>query len=251
MPAVPVGHVLEGTVESTMPARVTYEEVGPVAVITMDDGKANVLSPGMLADVGALLDRVGDDHDRRSVVLAGRPGIFSGGFDLGVLRTGGVATLDMLRAGFELSARLLGFPIPVVFACPGHAIAMASFLLLSGDYRIGAAGEYRIVANEVAIGLTMPRAAIEVCRYRLTPAHFNRAVVLAETFTPQGAVTAGFLDRVVPPEQLMRTAVETATAFAALDLGAHAATKVRARADALGAIFAAIEADDADLRSLL
>jgi len=175
---------------------VSYQLEGSIATITMDDGKVNALSVQMLTELGAALDRA--TADRAVVVLTGRDGLFSAGFDLAVLRGGGSDASGMLRAGFELAERLLSFPTPVLIACTGHAVAMGVFLLLSGDYRVGAAGPYKITANEVAIGLTMPRAAVEICRQRLTPAHFNRAVVLAEVFSPDDAVAAGFLDRVVP-----------------------------------------------------
>jgi enoyl-CoA hydratase len=128
---------------------------------------------------------------------------------------------------------------------------MASFLLLSCDYRVGAQGAYRITANEVAIGLTMPRAAVEICRQRLTPAHFQRAVVLADVFTPDDAVAAGFLDKVTPAADVVETAQEVARAFAALDPRAHVETKLRARSDWLSALSAATDADDADLAALV
>jgi hypothetical protein len=54
---------------------------------------------------------------------------------------------------------------------------MGAFLLLSGDHRIGiSGGGHRICANEVALGMTMPHAAIEVCRLRLTPSALQQAV---------------------------------------------------------------------------
>src|ERR1700679_2164148 len=174
---------------------VSYHCDDAIATITIDDGKVNALSLAVLAELDAALSRA--EQDDAVVILAGRDGVFSAGFDLPVLRGGGPDALAMLRAGFELAARLLAFPRPVVIACTGHAVAMGVFLLLCGDYRVGAAGPYKITANEVAIGLTMPRAAVEICRQRLTPAHFNRAVILAEAFTPGGAVAAGFLDQTV------------------------------------------------------
>jgi enoyl-CoA hydratase len=71
----------------------------------------------------------------------------------------------MLIGGFELAYRLLSFPTPVVMACSlAMRSPMAAFLVLCGDYRIGANGPYKLTANEVAIGLTVPRAAIEICR---------------------------------------------------------------------------------------
>ena len=162
-----------------------------------------------------------------------------------MLNAGGTAALQLLQAGFELAERLLSFPRPVVVACRGHAVAMGVFLLLSGDYRIGALGPYKITANEVAIGLTMPRAAVEILRQRLTPADFNRATILAEVYQPADAVAAGFLDRVVEPDDVLSTALEVATAMTQLDKAAHQATKLRARRIALSAIRDAIVADAA------
>lgn len=224
---------------------VTYRLQDGVAHVVMDDGKVNALSSLMLGEVDRALDRA--EADGAVVVLSGRRGIFSAGFDLGVLRGGGPDALGMLQSGFLLAERVLSFPFPVVMACPGHAIAMGVFLLLSGDYRIGTRGPFKITANEVAIGLTMPRAAVEISRHRLSPAAFDRAVVLAEPFAPDGALTAGFFDRVVDPDELEAEATRTAGQLTALDMRAHAVTKVRAREQVLIALRRAIEADDAEL----
>ncbi len=213
---------------------VSYQFADGVATITMDDGKANALSLAMLSAVNEALDRA--LTDRAIVVLTGRPGIFSGGFDLKVLGRGGPDAGLMLEQGFLLALRLLEHPFPVVIACNGQAIAIGSFLLLSADYRIGVEGSYRLVANEVAIGLTMPRAAIEICRQRLAPAHFNRAVILAEPYTPSDGVAAGFLDRVVVDTELLQMATSIAEQFSGLDQHAHATTKALARAAAVESI---------------
>ncbi len=228
---------------------VSYTRRDAVALIEMDDGKVNVLSPTMLSELGAALDQA--ETDGAVVVVAGRTDMFSAGFDLKVLQGGGPEALDMLRSGFELAARALAFPTPVVLACTGHCIAMGVFLLLSADYRVGGSGPYRIVANEVAIGLPMPRAAIDICRQRLTPAHFHRAVTLAETFSPEEALTAGFLDRVVAAADVKEAAVASAEALALLNMQAHRITKERVNASLLPALRADIETDDAELRALL
>ena len=224
-----------------MSAFVTYELKDAIATITMDDGKVNVMSLRMQAELNGALDRAA--ADRAVVVLSGRSAVFSAGFDLAVLRAGGTDSIAMVRGGFELAERVLSFPTPVVVACTGHAVAMGVFLLLSGDYRVGAAGSYKIAANEVAIGLTMPWAAVEVLRQRLTPSCFNRAAMLSEPFSPDNAVEAGFLDRVVGVAEVHDVARSTAVTLSALDMDAHAATKLRARAHALQAIRAGIDAD--------
>jgi enoyl-CoA hydratase len=226
---------------------VTYRLQDSIATIALDDGRMNVLSPDMLSEINTALDRA--EADRAVVVLTGRTGVFSAGFDLRVLTAGGPGAYGMVRAGFELAERIFAFPTPVVIACTGHAIAMGVFLVLSGDYRVGALGAHRIGANEVAIGITMPYFGIEICRQRLAPAHFHRAVITAEMYGPEDALGAGFLDRVVPASELQDVARSVAAQLARLDLDVHAASKLRARDHALKAIRAAIEADDAALRT--
>jgi enoyl-CoA hydratase len=228
---------------------VRYECRDGVATVTLDDGKANALSPAVITQINQALDQA--VSDRATVLLTGREGIFSGGFDLGILRGGGEDARAMVTSGMELAERILSFPSPVVIACPGHAIAMGSFLLLSADYRIGVSGAFRITANEVAIGLTMPRAAIEVCRQRLAPAHLNRVVMLAEVYSPEEAVPAGFLDQVVPLAELPTVSRDVAERLAALNSRAHLSTKLRVREAFLRALRSAIEQDDADLAALL
>ncbi len=221
-----------------------------IATITLDDGKANALSPGLIAAVHVALDRA--QAESATVVLGGRPGRFSGGFDLTILTGGGEGAVKLLRAGFELSHRLLSYPRGVVVACTGHAIAMGAFLLLSGDHRIGiSGGGHRIHANEVALGMTMPHAAIEVCRLRLSPSALQQAVVLAAPYDHDRAVAAGFLDEVVAEADLRSTAHSVAQRLHGLPAGAFAATKLRLRASALAALKDAIDRDGADLRSLM
>ncbi|MEM7350490.1 MAG: crotonase/enoyl-CoA hydratase family protein [Acidobacteriota bacterium] len=213
---------------------VTYSLDGPVATITMDDGQNNLVSPTMLSQLNAALDRA--QRDQAIVVLTGRPDMFCAGFDLKILQSGVLDAFGMLTGGFELSARLLAFPTPVLIASTGHAVAMGSFLLLSGDYRVGALGDYKIMANEVAIGLTVPHSAVAICRQRLDPAHLVRAVTLSECFDPRSAVAAGFLDRAVEPQDLAAVAAERAAEYSKLDLDAHRKTKLRLRKQVLRSI---------------
>lgn len=235
-----------------MSGPVAYEREGAVATITLDDGKANALSPVMLRAIDDALSGASRDDAAAAVVLTGRDGVFSAGFDLNVMRAGGDEMAAMVRQGFELAHRILSFDKPVVIASSGHAMAMGAFLLLTGDYRIGVAGaEHRIVANEVAIGIVMPRAAIEICRQRLIPAAYERAVGQSEHWQPGlEAIAAGWLDAVADPGELLTTARARAAALAALSAGAFAGTKRRSREVMLDNLERAIADDDADLRSL-
>ena len=206
---------------------VNYQLQDNIATITMNDGSKNLISPNMIRDLNKALDQA--EKEASVVIITGYEDIFSAGFDLKVLKGGGTPAMNMLNGGFALTTRLFSFRIPVVNACNGHAIAMGCFLLLSGDYNIGASGPFKIMANEVAIGLTMPATAVAVCRQRLTPAHFIRAVMQSEQYNPETALEAGFLDKVISPEDLLPTAIKTAQRLAKLDLEAHYKTKLRAR----------------------
>lgn len=206
---------------------VQYELRDQVATIRIDDGKRNALSPDILSDIARALARAASDQ--AIVILTGRDTVFSAGFDLKVMRGGGVQALRMLRAGYALTARILAYPRPVIAACNGHSMAMGVFLMLSADYVIGSRGEFRIAANEVALGLTMPRVAAAMLRHRLSPAAFQRGVVLSEFFDVQSALAAGFFDELVDPGDLLQRARACADQYRELDARAHAVTKRRIR----------------------
>jgi enoyl-CoA hydratase len=220
---------------------VSYEHSEGISTITMDDGKVNAMSVTMMQEINAALDQA--EKHGSVVILTGREGVFSAGFDLAVFKQGMEPLMEMLRVGARLTERLLSFPFPVVAACNGHGIAMGSFLLMSTDVRIGVDGPFRIGMNEVAIGMTLPYFAVEIARQRLTPAHFNRGAILAEMYSPKEAVDPGFLDRVVAADQLLVTARETAAALSKLDMPAHATTKLRVRGTALEALRQAISSE--------
>lgn len=207
---------------------IDYSVQDGIATIRIDDGKRNALSPDVLREIYAALDRA--EADRAAVILTGREDVFSAGFDLHVMKRGGMNAIRMLRLGYALPARVLAYPYPVVAACNGHSLAMGVFLMLAADYVIGCRGNFRIAANEVAIGLPMPRVAVAMLRHRLTPAAFQRAVVLSEYFDVAAAKTAGFFDTLVEPAELVLHARACATGYLELDMHAHKKSKRRIRA---------------------
>ncbi len=218
---------------------------GAVAVAHLDDGKANAISPAMIAALHGVLDRA--EAEAGAALLVGREGRFSGGFDLAVLRSGPEPMLGLLRGGAELFLRFLEYPKPLVIACTGHAIAAGAIALLGADARIGARGSYRVGLTEVAIGMTLPIFALEMARHRLSKRHFTRAVTQGEAYDPEGARDAGYLDRLVEPAELEAAAYAEAEKLAALPQPAFANTKRRTHAALVAGIR---ESLDADLRGL-
>jgi enoyl-CoA hydratase len=207
----------------------------------MDDGKANAINFAMLAALGAALDEA--EAGARAIVLAGREGRFSGGFDLGAFASlGAEGVYSLLDGGAELLLRLYGGPLPVVAACTGHAIAMGVFILHACDTRVGASGAFKIGANEAVTGMNLPAFALELSRDRLSPAHLTRAMVQGFIYDPAGAVEAGYLDMVAPPDQVEAVALGIAGQLAALPGASYAWNKQALRRPTLDRIRASLGA---------
>ncbi len=220
---------------------VSFEVSDSVALLRLDDGKANAISPALLEAINQHLDKT--ERDGLAVVIAGREGKFSGGFDLNVMREGGAVGRALVTGGGRLSLRLGRHPGPVVAACTGHALAMGAVLLMACDLRIGADGPFKIGFNEVAIGMTTPLFLLEQARERMSKRHFHRAVVQAEIYAPGAALDAGFFDQIVSPEKVVEVATAEAARLAAMPREAFVSTRARARAAVPDQIEAGIDAD--------
>jgi len=212
-----------------------------IATITLQNGKVNAISHQVIAELNAALDQA--EAAKAVVVLTGQPGILSGGYDLKTMQESMTAAMALVTEGSTLTRRMLAFPTPIIVACSGHAVAKGAFLLLCSDYRIGIKGEFKLGLNEVAIGMVMHQAGIEMARGRMPINYFNRSVINAEMFNPEQAIEAGLLDRVVEPEQLMATAQQIASMMKSLNMRAHHGTKIKARKELLTAMDQAIELD--------
>ena len=228
-----------------MPEITSYEQNDHVAVITMNDGKANAFGPNMIDAVNAELDRA--EQEAKAVVLAGRPGLFSGGFDLRVIRGDDPqASRAMTLGGARLMMRLYGHPQPLVIAVTGHAIALGAFSLLTADYRLGTEGDFRIQLNETAIGMSLPPFGLMLAKERLSKRYLSRATIAATMFSPTQAKAAGFLDEVVSADDLLETAQTRARSMVELDGAAFAAVKQALRGPSISEV---LEGLDAGLKS--
>ena len=220
---------------------IAYHLEDGIATLTLSNGKVNAISPDVIAAFNAALDQA--VTDRAIVIITGQPGILSGGYDLKVMTAGPKEAVSLVTQGSTLARRLLSHPFPVIVACPGHAVAKGAFILLSADYRIGVDGPFSIGLNEVQIGMTMHHAGIELARDRLRRSAFHRSVINGEMFNPQSAVDAGFLDKVVAPEELQSAALEAARQLKKINMTAHKNTKLKVRKALLDALESAIAQD--------
>ena len=218
----------------------TLTTEGDVSIITLDDGKANVFSSAMSSTINQLLDEV--PNDKGALLITGRQGLLSGGFDLKTM-TGGEAKdiIEMTVNGFKLLARIYGFSRPVVVASSGHAIALGAFLLCCADYRVGAKGKYLVQANEHRNNMSIPIPILEISKSRISKRHWHRAILNAEAYPIDQSVEAGYLDEVVDEGDLMKRAMEVATDLATLGHPHYQMTKDLDQKDILKKINAGIE----------
>lgn len=229
--------------ETTPP--VQYRLDGDVAVVTLEDGKANAIGHPTLDALHAALDRA--EAEATALVLVGGAKAFSAGFDLKVMMSGTEPMRALVTAGGRFWMRLYGTSLPTVAACTGHALAGGAVTLTTCDERIGPSDlPAKVGLNEVAIGMPLPIFAVELARDRLAPTHLARAV-LGTVYDPAGAVEAGFLDRLVPAADLVDAAVARGHEMAALRRGAVERTKSALRRRTIDHVLATIDDDIAGM----
>lgn len=217
---------------------VTVEKHNKIALVLMDDGKANAVSHGFL---DALEPALTEAAESQAVVLVGRAGRFSGGFDLKALQgASDEERLSLVNRGGRLIHTLYSFPKPLVGAITGHAVALGALMALGCDTRVGTRGDFRIGLNETAIGLTLPTFGLEMAKARLRAKVLTEAVIQAKLYDPDTAVAAGFLDETTEPDQVIQRAIDLANGLADLPTGPHRATKLNLRKDTLDRIAASL-----------
>ena len=203
-----------------------------IAIFEFDDGKANALGHELIEQFFFALAEA--ESEAKGLLIAGRQGIFSAGFDLKEIKKGGRAAAELVKKGAKLFHRMFDFPKPLVACCAGHAVAAGAFLLLSCDYRIGSTGPFKYGLNETAIGMApLPIFGNELALKRLSPRFLSRAVIQSEMFSPEDAFEAGFLDEIAEPNDLFESAKSKTLELASLPTVAYGKMKRDIRASSL------------------
>lgn len=220
---------------------------GGVRLLMLDRPPANAIDEELLRDLGAALERARDDDAVRAVVLTGAGPFLSGGFDLGAPRRDAAATRELARLYRDTHLALLTLPKPTLAMVHGHAIAGGLVLALACDYRLGLDGDYKIGLNEVAIGASFPRVALEIVRLRLTHARASELLLGASLYPAKEAVRLGVVDELLGADVLESTVLRRAARMGAFPREAYAHTKAALVAEAVARVVAetAEEADAA------
>ncbi len=207
---------------------ISYSLEDGITILGIDDGKRNAVGPAFVAAMNHCLDRA-DVDKAKAIVLEGRTGTFSAGFDLKEFQKGPEAAFSLVCSGFEMLLRLFEFPRPIVTVCSGHGIGMGAFLLMVSDFRICAAGEFKFSLPESRLGMNLGPFLIALAQSRITPGYMTRVAILSEELDPDMACKAGILDEVVPQEEVRARALELARGLATMP-SVFGKNKIAARA---------------------
>ena len=208
----------------------TLSQENDISIIKLDDGKANAFSYEMLSQVNELLIKV--SRDSGALVITGREGLFSGGFDLKTLATGDMEKITkMVQLGYRLLLELFSFDRPIIAAVSGHSIALGLFVTCSADYRIAIDGKYVCQANEVRNNMDIPLQIMEILKARVNKKYFYPAVYHSDVYSVQESVEVGYIDEVVSEDQFMKRVMEKAKELATLPHPFYANTKKTAQDD--------------------
>ena len=209
-----------------------YDVSNNIVTLTFDDGKANVVGHTFLDNINAGLDRA-EKEKAGAVILRGREGMFSAGFDLGEFKKGQKEGFSMVSRGFELLNRMYSFPLPLIAASTGHGIAMGAFMIMACDTRIATKGKYKMSLPETAIGMDLPPILITLAASRISKRHMTRVALQSEVYNPEQAIDAGFIDEVVDIEDLEARSMAVAEKLAQLPQPQYATNKLSIRAETL------------------
>ncbi len=216
----------------------SYQLNNNIATISIDDGKVNAVNMAFIDQLYRHLDTA--EREASAVILTGRPGMFSAGFDLKALKASQASADELVHRGMEMLVRMYEFPLPLISACAGHAIGMGAFLLLVSDNRVGSAGDYQVTLPETAIGMPFTPVLMQLLKERVSSQCLTTAALQSVPHSPEQAVDAGFLDAVVEIEQLTPQVEALAEKLMALPKERYSANKRDIRADALRAMKASL-----------
>ncbi len=198
---------------------------GPIAVLSMDDGKANTVLVGEFDGLSKALAEL-KASDATAVVLTGRPGYFSAGLNLKVMPTLPPIDLQKLITRFgEVVVELFVFPKPVVAAVSGHALGAGAIFGLCSDVRLFADGPFKYGLNEVPGGLFVPTFGIISARSCVPSQHLTQLVLHGRVFSPAEAITLGVAESLHAPKALLPAAIARAAQLAELAGEGYAYTK--------------------------
>jgi enoyl-CoA hydratase len=229
--------------------QVTYD--ADVAIVSLDDGKANAVLAPEFQSLEVALDEVAASP-ASSVILTGRPGCLSAGLDVKALPGLSMEEKkDVVRAMASAVLKLFLFPRPVVAAVSGHALGAGAMFALAADLRVFAEGPFKFGLNEVPAGLFVPSFAIELARAAVSSSRLTELVVHGRVLTPHEALSMHVAEMLHAPESLLAAAKMHARHLGHLSGSGYALTKRLVRGPGADAARAALPGELDELARML
>jgi enoyl-CoA hydratase len=208
-----------------------------IATLRLNRPPANALDLEFLTALGDAFAGLEGREDLGALIVTGAGRFFSTGLDLKAVPA--YSADDQRALAHQLNRMvglLYGLPLPVVAAVNGHAIAGGVIVALCCDYRIAAAGDYKIGLTEARVGVPFPVAPMAVVQSELSAPAARVAVLLARNLTPPEALGQGLVDELQPAEGLLSRANEIAGEMASLPRSTYGRIKRQMRGAALARI---------------
>lgn len=197
-----------------------------VALVTLNRPEArNALDPELIVALTATWERLAGDDEVRVIVVTGAAGTtFCSGFDLSTtipLITGSRTPADDLERAVVEDRGLLGRATlrdldpgkPLIAAVNGHAIAGGMEIMLACDLRVVATG-VRLGLSEVALGLIPAMGGTARLARHLPMATAMEMLLTAAPMTSDALADSGLINRLVPVDDVVPTAIELARTIA-------------------------------------
>lgn len=197
------------------------EKEGPIATVTLDrPDKMNALSTDLMEEIEQVADSFRADTETRVVIFTGNGKHFSAGADLTDPKRAAMVGEGLLvrQRQFDLGPRMIDrlFNIPqiTIAAINGGALGGGACIVSALDFRIGAEDCF-VAYPESNLGMSLSWGGLALCVRLVGPARAKRFVVLGNRENAQTMLDWGFLDEVVPPDQLLSRARKMAAEYAA------------------------------------
>ncbi len=209
---------------------------GGVRVLTLERPPANAIEEKLLVALRGAVEAAMGDHGVRALVITGAGTFFCGGFDLAAPARDAAATRKLNELYRDTHLLLLESPKPTVAMVNGHAIAGGLVLALACDYRVALEGSYRVGLNEVAIGASYPKVALEIVRLRLSHAQASELLLGAALYPCREIIRLGIVEQVLPAETFAATVLSRAVRLGTFPREAYAHTKAALIAEAVARV---------------
>jgi len=191
-----------------------------VFIITLNDGE-NRWNTTFVREFAGALDEVEASEGPAAVLTTSSdPKFFSNGLDLEWRASEGDhrgGDREVFGDEFmKLMGRIITLPVPTIAAINGHTFGAGLMCALCHDVRIMREDRGFACANEVEIGMVIPKPELALFRHKLSMNTFYETVQLARRWTGPDALAAGLVQEVATMENLLDVASQRAAELARL-----------------------------------